>query len=156
MNKWLHVVLVAGCVLLGDQLSKLAVWHWLAPAGRVQIVPDFFDLVYVMNPGVAFGILADAPAAWRVAVLTGAALFALAIVFFLIFFALREQRILLWGLSLITGGAVGNIVDRVRLGAVIDFLYFYHNSLYWPAFNVADSAVTVGTALILIHLWRSR
>jgi lipoprotein signal peptidase len=67
-----------------------------------------------------------------------------------------DQRLLLWGLSLIVGGAVGNVIDRLRLGAVIDFLLCYAGPYEWPAFNVADSAITIGTAFILIHLWRHR
>ncbi|MBW2093171.1 MAG: signal peptidase II, partial [Deltaproteobacteria bacterium] len=80
----------------------------------------------------------------------------LALILWLIHKTREEKRLLLWGLSLVSGGALGNLVDRVRLGAVIDFLDFYVGSVHWPAFNLADAGTSVGTAMILVALWLDR
>lgn len=156
MGKWPLVASAAGGLFLADQLSKLAVWHWLAPVRQVRIIPGCFDLSFVMNTGVAFGLMAGGRGLVRVAVLTGASLLALGIIAVFIVKARPEERLLLWGLALVSGGAVGNVVDRLRLGAVTDFLDFYLSGYHWPAFNLADAGITIGTVLILIHLWRIR
>ncbi len=156
MGKWPLVASVAGATLLADQLSKLAIWSWLAPDGRVTAIPGFFDLAYVLNTGVAFGFMSGSPSLWRVAFLAGMALLALSIIVVFIIYTDPADRLLLWGLSLVSGGAVGNVVDRVRMGAVIDFLDVYVGALHWPAFNVADMGISIGTGLILLHLWLNR
>ena len=156
MNKWLRTVLVAGAVILLDQGSKLAVLKYVAPVHRIEVLPGFFNLTFVMNPGVAFGLLSGLPDGWRIWCLSGLALAALGIVLYFITTARREDRFFLLGLGLISGGAVGNQIDRLRLGAVIDFLDFYLASYHWNTFNVADIGITVGTGLILIHLWTHR
>jgi len=141
-------------VLVLDQLTKLLALERLRPGAPVSLVDDFFSLTLVMNPGLAFGMLASTPAAWRwiVAVLSAGALAVLAVV---------AGRLLPEGgwptrlaLGFIFGGAVGNLVDRARFGAVVDFLDFYWRGYHWPAFNVADSAISVGVALLALRiLW---
>jgi signal peptidase II len=120
----------------------------------VSVVDGFFSLTLVMNPGLAFGMLSSTPTAWRwvVAALSMAALAVLTVV---------GARLLPSGgwptrlaLGLIFGGAVGNLIDRGRFGAVMDFLDFYWRGYHWPAFNVADSAISVGVALLALRmLW---
>lgn len=149
-------MLAAGTLVLADQLTKLAAWHWLAPLRQVRIIPGFFNLTFVLNTGVSFGLGAGKPHALRVALLAGAAFLALAVVVAFIIKARREDRLFIWGLSLVAGGAVGNLVDRLRIFSVIDFLDFYVGSYHWPAFNVADAGISVGTGLILLFLWRNR
>src|SRR5581483_1074251 len=118
----------------------------------LDVVEGFFSLTLVMNPGLAFGLLGGLPAAWRwvVALLSMAALLVLARV---------AVRVLADGgamsrlaIGLIFGGALGNLVDRARFGAVVDFLDFYVGTWHWPAFNVADFAITVGVALLALRL----
>lgn len=156
MDKWPHVALAAGGLILADQLTKLAVWRYLAPVRRIEIIPDFFDLTFVLNTGVAFGFMAGTSSALRTALLAGTALLALGVIIFFIVKTRAEERLFLWGLALITGGAVGNLIDRFRLGAVIDFLDFFIGPYHWPAFNLADSGVTAGVGLILLHFWKNR
>ncbi len=141
-------------VLILDQLTKAVALRELLPGTAVRVVDGVFSLTLVMNPGLAFGMLSSTPTAWRwiVAVLSMGALVVLAVV---------GARLLGSGgwtarlaLGLIFGGAVGNLIDRGRFGAVVDFLDFYWRGYHWPAFNVADSAISVGVALLALRiLW---
>jgi signal peptidase II len=148
------VGLTALVVLILDQLAKLVALDHLLPGVPVSIVDGFFSLTLVMNPGLAFGMLSSTPTAWRwtVAALSMGALAVLIIL---------GARLLPAGgwitrlaLGLIFGGAVGNLIDRGRFGAVVDFLDFYWRGYHWPAFNIADSAISVGVTLLALRiLW---
>jgi signal peptidase II len=137
-------LVVAGLVILLDQLSKLVILMLLDHA--VAVTP-FLNLVVVWNRGVSFGMFASA-AALMPWLLSG---LALAVVVALGFWLRRVTHPLLGvALGLIIGGALGNVIDRVRFGAVVDFLDFHALGYHWPAFNVADSAICVGAALLLV------
>jgi signal peptidase II len=142
---------VAGLVILFDQLTKLYIDRTFALYESVTVVPNFFEITYLRNRGAAFGILADSPL--RVPFFIVASLAAVAVIFWYLRQVGRDQVVQQIALGLILGGAVGNLVDRVRLGEVIDFLYFHWYQYYWPAFNVADSAICVGVGLLLISMW---
>ena len=139
-------------VLVLDQLTKAWALQALMPGRTVPVIDGFFSLTLVTNPGLAFGMLSTTPAGWRwvVALLSIGALSVLAVV------GLRMLpgggRLTPLALGLIFGGAVGNLIDRGRFGAVVDFLDFYWRSYHWPAFNAADSAITVGVALLALRL----
>jgi signal peptidase II len=146
------VLLVAGVVVVLDQIAKSLVLERLAPGVSVEVVPGLLSLTLVMNPGLAFGLLGELPPAWRwlVVLLSLAALFVLARV---------AVRVLSEGgaldgtaIGLIFGGAVGNLIDRARFGAVVDFVDVYYRGFHWWAFNVADSAISVGVALLAVRL----
>jgi signal peptidase II len=136
-------------VVLADQLTKLWIMNSLPLYGKRIIIPGFFNLVHVTNTGAAFGLLAGEHSLWRQVFFIGVALVALVA----IFFAYREVKakgfVFTVAAGLIAGGALGNLVDRIRFGAVVDFLDFYVKHYHWPAFNVADSAITVGVGLFL-------
>lgn len=143
---------IAVVVLILDQVTKYVALRNLPPAQPVEIIDGFFALTLVMNPGLAFGFLSWTPEAWRwiVAVLSIAALGVLGVV---------GARLLASGgflsalaLGLIFGGAIGNLIDRARFGAVVDFLDFYWRAYHWPAFNIADSAISVGVTLLALKL----
>ena len=137
-------LVVAGLVILLDQLSKLAILTLLDHA--VAVTP-FLNLVVVWNRGVSFGMFASAGALmpWLLSGL------ALAVVVALGFWLRRVEHPLAGlALGLIIGGALGNVIDRIRFGAVVDFLDFHALGYHWPAFNVADSAICVGAALLLV------
>ena len=141
-------------VLILDQATKAVALQRLLPGTPVRVVDGFFSLTLVMNPGLAFGMLSSTPTAWRwiVALLSMAALAALAAV------GIRLLPSGGWmtrvALGFIFGGAVGNLIDRGRFGAVVDFLDFHWRGYHWPAFNVADSAISVGVALLALRiLW---
>jgi signal peptidase II len=139
-------------VLILDQVTKYWALHRLPPGIPRPVLDSFFSLTLVMNPGLAFGMLAGTPAGWRwvVALLSIGALAILAMV------GLRMLpgggRLTPLALGMIFGGAVGNLIDRARFGAVVDFLDFYWRGYHWPAFNVADSAITVGVALLALQM----
>ena len=115
-------------------------------------VTSFFELVRFHNEGAAFSFLADA-GGWQKWFFTAISVVAIVVITYLIIKHSKikqpSQKLFCWGLALVLGGAIGNLYDRITLGYVVDFLYFHINDLYWPAFNVADSAICVGVALLL-------
>ena len=145
-----RVVTLAAVVVVLDQLTKLIVLNRLPPGVPVAVVPGFVALTLVMNPGLAFGLLSGIPAGWRwiVGLLSLVALVVLLRVALRILPSggWREQS----AIGLIFGGAVGNLIDRTRFGAVVDFVDVYYRDWHWPAFNVADSAITVGVAALAL------
>ena len=139
---------LAAAVVLADQATKAVVLSRFALGERLELAP-FFNLVFVYNPGAAFSFLSEA-GGWQKPLLVAFALAAAAIVSVLI---VRRpgERLLCTGLALILGGALGNLIDRLRFGQVVDFLDFHAGGWHWPAFNVADSAITVGAALLILE-----
>lgn len=149
-------LLLALAVLALDQWTKWLVESHLPHPSSREIVPGLFHLSHVKNTGVAFGLLADlgeAGAAWLLALL-GLAAITVVVVYFRRTPA--QDKALLTALALVLGGAVGNLIDRVTRGAVTDFLGVYIGSYRWPDFNVADSAISIGLALLLLDSFRSR
>jgi len=148
----IRVLALGGVVVALDQITKAVVLSHLQPGVHVDVVSGFANLTLVMNPGLAFGLLGTVPVAWRwvVACLSLIALGVLARV------ALRVLPEGGWldrlAIGLIFGGAVGNLIDRVRFGAVVDFVDLHLRGYHWPAFNVADSSITVGVALLGLRL----
>jgi signal peptidase II len=146
------IVSLAAIVLIADQLTKWWALKGLRFGAPVPIIDGFFSLTLVMNPGLAFGMLGGVPETfrWMVGLLSIGAVIVL---------ALLAARLLVGGgvwtrvaLGLIFGGAAGNLIDRVRFGAVVDYLDFYYRGYHWPAFNVADSAITVGVTVLAIRM----
>jgi len=139
-------------VLVLDLVTKHLALERLPPGRPVPVIDGFFSLTLVMNPGLAFGMLAGTPAGWRwlVALLSIGALAVLAVV------GLRMLstggRLTPLALGLIFGGAVGNLIDRARFGAVVDFLDFYWRGYHWPAFNVADASISVGVVVLALRM----
>jgi len=146
----------AGLVVVLDQLTKLWVASSFLTHESLPVVPGLFSLTFVTNTGAAFGILAGAQSMWRQFFFVGVALVALAV----LYMAYREYReqgqIYMVAIGLVAGGALGNLVDRLRLGHVIDFLDFYLRQSHWPAFNIADSAITIGVGLFLLAGFREQ
>lgn len=139
---------VLAALTLGlDQLTKLAVVNTMA-LGQSIAVTDFLNLVYVLNTGAAFSFLADA-GGWQKWFFTGLALLVVLLLAWMITRA-PKQKIFATGASLIIGGAIGNVIDRLTIGAVVDFIDLYWRSWHWPAFNLADSAICLGAALLIV------
>ena len=139
-------LVIGGAVVVIDQLVKWWLIDWLAePPGFVEVLP-FFNLVMVWNRGVSFGLLGDADLApYLMAGIAG-----LVVIGLVIWLAGVSERLLAASIGLIIGGALGNIVDRLVYGAVADFVDVHAGGYHWPAFNVADAAITVGVAVMLI------
>jgi signal peptidase II len=143
---WQRWFVISALVIVLDQVTKYWVSQSLAPGAGVPVTP-FFNLVLTYNTGAAFSFLSQASGWQRGFFILIAALASLLIIYFIRRYH-REKRFS-FGLSLILGGAVGNLWDRIVLGHVVDFLDFYIQAYHWPAFNVADSAITCGAALLI-------
>ena len=140
-------LLLALVVFVLDQLTKWLVLETLDLANNPIIVTSFFNMVLVWNRGVSFGMFSDAGSAGPL-ILT---CLAIAVVIGLVYWLRQaEGWSTLMGLGLVIGGALGNVIDRIRFGAVVDFLDFHIAQYHWPAFNVADAAICVGAGLLLI------
>ncbi len=151
---WRLLAFLALIWLFLDQAAKLLALKHLAGTPPVEIIPGFFNLVLVYNRGAAFGFLNDPTIDWQFWLFLVATIFGCALVVYL----MRKtppSRILTLGLAGILGGALGNLIDRVRYRAVVDFLDFYHGEWHWPAFNVADIGICVGAGLVFIMLWQN-
>jgi len=137
-------------VIVLDQLTKLWVVNSFQLYESLEIISGFFNLTYLTNKGAAFGFLAGVDGAWRHYFFLTLACIAL-VLLCLAWYRMRKDHPFYGpALALIAGGAIGNVIDRIRLGSVVDFLDFYVAGHHWPAFNVADSAITVGVTLFLL------
>lgn len=153
---WLPLLAGTLPVLLLDQLSKVYVSHHFFPYRGWPLIPNWFDLTFTTNPGAAFSLFAGGPPWVRTAFLCATAAVAAIIVVVLLLRG-QETRLTAWGLALILSGAVGNLIDRLRLGVVVDFIDVHYYSHHYPVFNLADCAITIGVGLILLSaLRRSR
>ena len=149
MRKWLALALA---VIALDQASKLAILANLDLGERLPIIPGIFNLTLAYNPGAAFSFLADA-GGWQRHFFTALALVISAGIVWLLKRHANEPRYCLQ-LALVLGGAVGNVIDRLIHGHVIDFIQVYYQTHYWPAFNIADSAICAGAALMVLDSFR--
>jgi signal peptidase II len=140
-------------IIILDQISKYVVIHTFRIYESVPVIAGFFNLVHVRNRGMAFGFLNRPDINFGFYILVGASLGAIALLL-IWFIKLKESdRLTTLALSLILGGAIGNLIDRLRFREVVDFLDFYIGAYHWPAFNVADSAITVGAILVAINIF---
>ena len=141
---------IAALVIIIDQFTKLWIMTNFALHEQQNVIPGLFDLVYVTNTGAAFGFLAGSKNLLRQVFFVGVAMVALVVIVYAYGHLKRQGKIFVYALGLIGGGAIGNLIDRLRFGSVVDFLDFYLGSYHWPAFNAADSAITVGVGLFLL------
>jgi len=149
--------LIAALVVLLDRLTKGIIRAHIDADNTITVIPGLFNIVHTENPGIAFGMLADAAGAWRELLLIGfSAAVLIAISVMLLRPASRHDAVLRTALALILGGAFGNLYDRIVSGTVTDFIEVHAGQHYFPAFNVADSAITVGACLLLLDMWRAK
>ncbi len=154
MNKYVIFLLTVLSIVLADQLTKLYINATLPLHDSFVVVQGFLNITHVRNPGAAFGFLAQASPLFRSTFFTGVGLLAIVlIVYYVVKSGAGEQR-LVFALSLILSGALGNLIDRLRFGEVIDFIDVYVSTYHWPAFNVADSAVSIGALLMILEVWQ--
>jgi signal peptidase II len=144
--------LIALSVLLLDRVSKWIISSNITLHDSIQVIPGFFRITHVENTGAAFGLFADSPSEWKIALLVLFSVVALVIVAALLWRNSHTMTSTGVGLSLILGGALGNLWDRLIHGRVVDFLLFYIGQYQWPAFNVADSAIVIGAGLLVIEI----
>jgi signal peptidase II len=148
MNARLRAALLITGIVALDRATKLYIRARVSSFDVYPVIPGFFNIVHTENPGAAFGMFSDSPTEWRGILLVGISLWRMA--------AAPHSGLMLTGLALVFGGALGNLWDRLFRGTVTDFLQLFFGSYEFPSFNVADSAITIGAALLIIDLWRSR
>lgn len=144
--RWIWISLA---IIVLDQLTKLWIVDAIPEGGSVYVLP-VFNLIHTYNPGAAWSMFAEAGGAQRWVFSGLAIVVSIALVIWLRKLVLSAQTLLVAGLTLILGGAIGNVIDRLRLGHVVDFLQVHWKDSYFPAFNVADSAITVGAGLVIL------
>jgi len=143
-------LIIATLVMLFDQITKYWVAVKLSDGDEIDIIPGFFKFSYTENPGIAFGMLNNGNVKWLLVAISVAAIM---VVIYYMRRTPASNTLLLWSLSLLAAGISGNLIDRVRLGRVIDFILLYYRDYQWPVFNVADTAITIGAALMAIELF---
>ena len=146
-------ILIAALIVLLDRSTKWLVAQKITLHDSIDVVPGLFRLTHVQNQGAAFGLFSDSPEPWKVAMLILFSVAALAVVSALLWKNGNALNATAVALSLVFGGALGNLWDRVASGRVIDFLDFYVGNHHWPAFNIADSAIVVGALLLLSEIF---
>jgi len=146
------LAIISGCVVIADQITKLLILNYLPFNHSVPIIAGFFNLTHIHNPGGAFGLLANLSSSARTIIFLFISALAVGLIFYFYRKTPQSHRWLAAGFALIFGGAIGNLIDRVRFGIVVDFLDFYIGKYHWPAFNIADSSISVGIAIFVFHL----
>ena len=144
--------LIALVVVLLDRWTKHLAATRIAMYSNIQVIPGFFRITHTENTGAAFSLFADSPAHWKTAMLIAFSLVAMVIVTVLLWKQSRALTVTAMALSLILGGATGNLWDRVARGRVVDFLLVYVKQYQWPVFNLADSAIVIGATLLVLEI----
>ncbi len=150
--KYIKLAIIAGLIVIFDQITKAVILNAMPLYHSVPVIPEFFSLTHIHNPGGAFGFLANQSSSIRNFLFLFISLLAICLIFYFYKNTPKTHPLLSTGFAMIFGGAIGNLIDRIRFGKVVDFLDFYIGNLHWPAFNVADSAVTVGIFIFIFHL----
>jgi signal peptidase II len=149
-------ILIAGLTVTADQVTKHLVTTRVPLSGVIEIVPGLANLVHARNPGAAFGFMAGSEWQFRSLFFIVISVAALVLLLGFVLFSDDMDGCLLTGYAFFFGGALGNLIDRVRFGEVTDFLDVYWRAYHWPAFNVADSALCLGAFFIFLHFLRMR
>jgi signal peptidase II len=151
-NKYIKLAIIAGAIILLDQVTKEIVLRSIPLNTTIPVVNGFFNLTHIHNPGGAFGLMANFSPIMRSIIFLFISSLAVGLIFYFYKKTPAHYAWLAAAFAMIFGGAIGNLIDRVRFGIVVDFLDFYLGNLHWPAFNVADSAISVGIGIFLYHL----
>jgi signal peptidase II len=154
LNKYTIFFLTVVTVTLLDQATKAFIHSTMSLYSSRVMIDGFLSITYVRNPGAAFGFLAQAPPFFRSVFFVLVTLLAIGMILYYLITSRADQPGLVLALSLIFSGALGNLIDRLRFGEVIDFIDVYFRSHHWPAFNVADSAISVGAMIMILEMVR--
>lgn len=154
-TKLIYLFTITGALIALDQFTKILVQTHFQIGDTVAVIPNFFNITYVQNPGAAFGFLARSPAIFRETFFLLIPPIAMIAILFFLKAVKTTDRIQILALSFVFGGALGNYIDRLRVKYVIDFLDFHYKNIYsYPAFNVADSAIVCGIIVLFILSFR--
>ncbi len=156
--KLILLLIVVILVVALDQWTKMVAFQQLSPVYPKKIIDGFFSLTLVMNSGVAFGVFSGIESSLKAYFLLGLSGITVVLVIFYYLYEKNLQVLTRFGLTLVVGGAFGNMIDRWRYEKVVDFLDFYWKNYHWPAFNIADCAISIGVTLLLVDvlfsIWR--
>lgn len=153
MRKNIIIFILGAAVIVAlDQITKAAIVGKFSLHESHTVIDGLFNIVYVMNPGAAFGFLANASELFRRIFFTGITVTVILLIIYYIVKSKLQNTLYVISLTLIFSGAVGNLIDRMRYGAVVDFLDVYIGAAHWPAFNVADSSISIGAVLIIFGM----
>jgi signal peptidase II len=151
-NKYIKLLIFAGIIVLLDLFTKALILRYVSFNQTIPVMQGFFNITHIHNPGGAFGLLANLNPALRSIIFLFISSLAVGLIFYFYKKTPPNYPWLAAAFALIFGGAIGNLIDRLRFGVVIDFLDFYIGNLHWPAFNIADSAISVGIGIFVLHL----
>jgi len=147
---------VVACLVLLDQVTKFFISSNMCVHDSFPVIDGLFNITYIRNTGAAFGFFANASPVARSFFLIGVTIAVILLIIYYIWKIKAEEKFFTFPLSLILGGAVGNLIDRLRFGDVVDFLDFYIVSYHWPAFNIADSAISIGAIILLFAIFKKK
>lgn len=151
-SKYKKLAGIAGLIVVSDQITKALILKSMPLYHSVSVIPGFFNITHIHNPGGAFGFLASQSSTLRTIVFLLISSLAVGLVLWFYKQTPKTHPWLASAFAMIFGGAIGNLIDRIRFGKVVDFLDFYLGNLHWPAFNIADSAISIGITVFVIHL----
>ena len=151
-GKYIKLVMIAGIILIFDQITKYIILDSMPLYQSIKVIPGLFSITHIHYPGGALGLFANQSPILRKVIFLFMSSLAVCFVLWFYHNTPKSHSWLAGGLALIFGGAIGNLIDRFRFGKVIDFLDFYLGTAHWPAFNIADSAISVGVTIFVIHL----
>ena len=152
-NKYLQLLLVSNVLIILDQLTKFLVTIHVPIHYSISVIEGFFSITHIRNPGVAFGLFARQESEYKVIFFIIVSLIAIIAILIIFHQSPDDKRAVRIGLILIFSGAVGNLIDRILHKEVIDFLDFFYKGSHWPAFNVADSCITIGVSFMIFDLF---
>lgn len=155
-NKCLIIFITVTAVVLLDQATKAGIASKMLLHDSSIIIEGLLNITYVRNPGAAFGFLSNASPVFRSVFFILITVSAIGLIFYYIAVSKEDETCLIFALSLILGGAVGNLIDRVRFGEVVDFIDVYWKTYHWPAFNVADAAISIGAFIMIFEMLRRK
>jgi len=151
-RKYIKLAVIAGLIITADQITKAVILDTMSLYQSFTVISGFFDITHIHNTGGAFGIFAERNSVFRNILFLFVSSVAVGFVLYFYHKTPKTHPFLATAFALIFGGAIGNLIDRVRLGKVVDFLDFYIGNWHWPAFNVADSAITIGVVIFVFHI----
>jgi len=151
IHRYRTLLWVSTIVIILDQLTKGLIINTLTLHQSIEVIPGLLNITYIRNPGIAFGLFREG-GVFGLALLLVLSLVALIVVVYL--YRGTGNKVTAFTLSLVAGGAIGNLIDRIRFGEVVDFLDFYIDPYHWPAFNIADSAITIGVVSTILLFYR--
>ncbi|MDX2439098.1 MAG: signal peptidase II [Desulfobacterales bacterium] len=151
-SKYMRLAGVAGLIVIVDQITKALILKSMPLYHSVPVIPGFLNITHIQNPGGAFGFLANQSSSLRTIVFLLISSLAVGLIFWFYKNTPKTHPWLANAFAMIFGGAIGNLIDRIRFRKVVDFLDIYLGDLHWPAFNIADSAISIGIAIFIFHL----